>query len=135
MSAEVESVPNIKPHLLQAMPQVNSTIKNDYSKDDHLKLVASDKTDLKKNNDGNKSATKSPLKEQDLQRLSKELNREMKRIHSKLVFQYNEQIGSLVVIIKDSNGDKIIREIPSQEVVRLMEKMRDIVGIIFDKKG
>nr|WP_104741209.1 FlaG family protein [Helicobacter suis] len=77
----------------------------------------------------------SPPKEQDLQKLSKELNEEMRRIRSDLTFSYNEEIRSLVVTIKDSNGGKIIRQIPSQEVIKLAEKMHDIVGIIFDKKG
>ncbi|BCZ19138.1 hypothetical protein NHP190012_07800 [Helicobacter sp. NHP19-012] len=77
----------------------------------------------------------SPLKEQDLQKLAKELNEKMKQIESQLTFSYNEVLHSLVVMIKDSNGDRIIREIPSQEAIRLTEKMRDILGIIFDKKG
>ncbi|GLH57786.1 flagellar protein FlaG [Helicobacter ailurogastricus] len=76
-----------------------------------------------------------PLKEQDLQKLTKELNEKMKRIESNLTFSYNEVLHSLVVTIKDSNGDRIVREIPSQEVIKLTEKMRDILGIIFDKKG
>lgn len=76
-----------------------------------------------------------PLKERDLQKLTKELNEKMKRIESNLTFSYNEVLHSLVVTIKDSNGGRIVREIPSQEVIKLTEKMRDILGIIFDKKG
>lgn len=82
-----------------------------------------------------KKDDETPLGEQDLQKLTKELNEKMKRIESKLTFSYNEVLHSLVVTIKDSNGDRIIREIPSQEVIKLTEKMRDILGIIFDKKG
>ncbi|BDQ27527.1 FlaG family protein [Helicobacter heilmannii] len=77
----------------------------------------------------------SHLKEQDLQALTKELNEKMKRMESNLTFSYNEVLRSLVVTIKDSNGDRIIREIPSKEAIKLTEKMRDILGIIFDKKG
>ncbi|BCZ17724.1 Flagellar protein FlaG [Helicobacter sp. NHP19-003] len=82
-----------------------------------------------------KTEEEAHLKEQDLQKLAKELNEKMKRIESQLTFSYNDVLRSLVVTIKDSNGDRIIREIPSQEVVKLTEKMRDILGIIFDKKG
>ncbi len=30
---------------------------------------------------------------------------------------------------------KLIRKIPSDEAMRLSEKMKEIVGMIFDKKG
>ncbi|WP_050955555.1 flagellar protein FlaG [Helicobacter bizzozeronii] len=122
-----------QPHLLQAVPQVNPL--HIEEQNDLLQPVAN-KADLKKADKADQEAENALLlEERDLQKLSKELNREMKRIHSNLVFKYNEEIGSLVVVVKDSKGEHIIREIPPQGMVRLMEKMRDIVGIIFDKKG
>ncbi|CCB80130.1 putative FLAGELLIN PROTEIN [Helicobacter bizzozeronii CIII-1] len=122
-----------QPHLLQAVPQVSSINIGEHS--ELLRPIAN-KADLKKAEKAEQDANNALLlEEQDLQKLSKELNREMKRIHSNLVFKYNEEIGSLVVVVKDSKGEHIIREIPPQGMVRLMEKMRDIVGIIFDKKG
>ncbi|CAM2870670.1 flagellar protein FlaG [Helicobacter felis] len=78
---------------------------------------------------------KQELTERDLQKLSKELNEKMKRMHSDITFSYNEDIGGLVVTIKDDRGNRVIREIPPQAVIELSKKMRDIVGILFDKKG
>ncbi|WP_104749245.1 flagellar protein FlaG [Helicobacter cynogastricus] len=78
---------------------------------------------------------KQELTEQDLQKLSKELNEKMKRMHSDITFSYNEDIEGLVVTIKDDRGNRVIREIPPQAVIELSKKMRDIVGILFDKKG
>ncbi|GAA7070657.1 flagellar protein FlaG [Helicobacter pylori] len=70
-----------------------------------------------------------------LELLSKRLNEEMKRIGTDINFSYNDTIKGLVVSVKDANGDKVIREIPSKEAVELMQRMRDVIGIIFDKKG
>nr|WP_257875439.1 FlaG family protein [Helicobacter sp. 12S02232-10] len=72
---------------------------------------------------------------QELILLSGELNKEMKRINTDINFNYNDDIRGLVVTVKEVNGDKIIREIPSKEAIELMKKMHDIVGLIFDKKG
>ncbi|GAA9360477.1 FlaG family protein [Helicobacter pylori] len=70
-----------------------------------------------------------------LELLSERLNKEMKRIGTDINFSYNDTIKGLVVSVKDANGDKVIREIPSKEAVELMQRMRDVIGIIFDKRG
>ncbi len=70
-----------------------------------------------------------------LELLSERLNEEMKRIGTDIDFSYNDEIKGLVVSVKDANGDKVLREIPSKEAVELMQRMRDVIGIIFDEKG
>ncbi|WP_139547174.1 FlaG family protein [Helicobacter pylori] len=70
-----------------------------------------------------------------LELLSERLNEEMKRIGTDINFSYNDTIKGLVVSVKDANGDKVLREIPSKEAVELMQRMHDVIGIIFDKKG
>ncbi|PAF51014.1 FlaG family protein [Helicobacter sp. 13S00477-4] len=72
---------------------------------------------------------------QELILLSGELNKEMKRINTDINFNYNDDIRGLVVTVREVDGDKIVREIPSKEAIELMKKMHDIVGLIFDKKG
>ncbi|MCX2717014.1 FlaG family protein [Helicobacter sp. MIT 21-1697] len=73
--------------------------------------------------------------ENELRELSKKLNDEMKRIDTDIHFSYNENIPGLMVTVKESNGDKVIREIPSKEAIELMKKMREVIGVIFDKQG
>ncbi|MCH5313615.1 MAG: flagellar protein FlaG [Helicobacter sp.] len=73
--------------------------------------------------------------ESELRELSKKLNDEMKRVGTDLSFSYNENIPGLKVTVKESNSDKIIREIPSKEAIELMKKMREVIGVIFDKQG
>lgn len=72
---------------------------------------------------------------QELIETSRALNKEMKRININVDFSYNDDIQGLVVVVKESDGNKIIREIPSKEAIELMKKMHDLVGLIFDKKG
>lgn len=73
--------------------------------------------------------------ENELMELSKKLNDEMKNIGTDINFSYNENIPGLKVTVKEYNGDKVIREIPSKEAIELMKRMRELVGVIFDKKG
>ena len=73
--------------------------------------------------------------ESELRELSRKLNDEMKKIGTDLNFSYNENIPGLMVTVKEFNGDKVIREIPSKEAIELMKRMREVIGVIFDKQG
>lgn len=72
---------------------------------------------------------------QKLVELSQDLNREMKRINTDINFSYNDDLHGLIVTVKDGGSGKVIREIPSEEAIELMKKMRDVIGNIFDKKA
>lgn len=66
---------------------------------------------------------------------AKEINKKMEHIGADINFSYNDDIGGLVVTVKDpSNGGKVIREIPSKEAIELTKKMHEVVGLIFDKE-
>ena len=50
-------------------------------------------------------------------------------------FGYSDDVGSLYVSVYERETDNVIRQIPSKEAMELMAKMKEIVGMIFDKKG
>lgn len=72
--------------------------------------------------------------ENELRELSKKLNDEMKRVGTDLNFSYNENIPGLKVTVKESNSDKVIREIPSKEAIELMKRMREVIGVILTNR-
>ena len=47
---------------------------------------------------------------------------------------YGDKDDKIAVKVVDRDTGKIIREIPSKEMRALQEKMRELVGIIFDHK-
>ncbi len=66
--------------------------------------------------------------------LSKRLQEDMAKSNTNINFSYNDEIKSLVVTVRESTGQRIIREIPSEDAIELMLKMRDMVGNIFDER-
>ena len=52
-----------------------------------------------------------------------------------LRFQIHDKTKSTMVAVVDSMTDRVIREIPSKEVLDLFSKMQDYLGMIFDKKA
>lgn len=72
---------------------------------------------------------------QELQHLARQYNDEMKKLNTSVSFSYDDRIEGLLVIVKEGDSEKVIREIPSKEAIKLMKKMQDLVGLIFNKKA
>ncbi len=71
----------------------------------------------------------------ELMQLTEELNREFNPLNMNIKFGFSDDIDSLYVTVSERDSNRLIRKIPSDEAIELMVKMREIVGIIFDKKG
>ena len=52
-----------------------------------------------------------------------------------LRFQLHDKTHRTMVSVVDIASDKVIRQIPSEEVLDLVAKMDDYLGLIFDKKA
>ncbi len=65
----------------------------------------------------------------------KNLNKQMEELDTNVKFGFNDKIDTLFVDVMERSTGKIIRKIPSEEAMKLSERMKEIVGMIFDKKG
>ncbi len=64
----------------------------------------------------------------DLQRVSETFNR-------RLSFSLNEKLGQVVVKVIDNDTDTVVREIPPAELQRVYERIREVIGLLFDKSA
>jgi flagellar protein FlaG len=64
----------------------------------------------------------------DIQRVSEAFNRH-------LTFTLNEKLGQVVVKVIDNDTDKVVREIPPAELQRVYERIREVMGLLFDKSA
>jgi len=110
-----------------------SQIKQDDSLHSH-KLEETSKTHKDKEEEEIKKHHEEITKDK-LQDLTQQLNKEMAPLNPDIKFQYNDKVNELVVNVVDKNTDKVIRKIPSDEALKIMEKMRELVGALFDDKG
>jgi len=104
----------------------------------NINKVQSDKTQIEKNNEIQKHQIEKKSKDEikkELQKIVEELNREMNPLNIDLKFKFNDKIDELTVMVIDKKTNEVIREFPPKEALKLMEKMRELVGMLFDKKG
>ncbi|WP_024789956.1 flagellar protein FlaG [Lebetimonas sp. JH292] len=92
------------------------------------------KTLTQKANQTDNKMDKEHLKKE-LQKLTEELNRAISPLNTSLKFKFNDKVDFLTVEVVDTKKNDVIRKFPSDEALRLMEKMKEVVGILFDKKG
>ncbi|MBF0498591.1 MAG: flagellar protein FlaG [Candidatus Riflebacteria bacterium] len=89
---------------------------------------------------GDKSRTDSQAK--DSQRVAAKLsdavgtlNQAAGMVDRSLRFKIDDKTKEMMVSVIDNKTEKVIRQIPSQEVLDMVAKMKDYMGMVFDKKA
>ena len=86
-----------------------------------------------------KSARDNEQKKDDIaQKLTEtvsKLNKQMDSLGTNVQFGFNDKINVMFVDVVERSTGKPIRKIPTEEAMALSEKMQEIIGTIFDKKG
>ncbi len=62
------------------------------------------------------------------------LNSELGQKRISLNFSIDDDSGSLVVQVVESESGKVIRQIPPDEILTLRKRLEELTGIIFDAK-
>jgi uncharacterized FlaG/YvyC family protein len=64
----------------------------------------------------------------DLQQMSVTFN-------TRLSFSLNEKLDQIVVKVIENGTDKIVREIPPSELQQVYERIREVIGLLFDESA
>ena len=78
------------------------------------------------------SNTEPPTSEQ-LQQYLRELQTITSALNRRLRFDYNEQLEQLIVKVIDANTDKVIKELPPEELQRVHIRIREAIGLLIDE--
>ncbi|MEY4504132.1 MAG: hypothetical protein RL154_425 [Pseudomonadota bacterium] len=92
--------------------------------------------------DANNTKDNDPLKKtdvkkdkQELDKLTQDLNKELSSLNVDAKFGFDDKTGAMYVSIYEKNSDTLLRKIPSDEVMRMMSKMKELMGSIIDKQA
>ncbi len=71
---------------------------------------------------------------QEVKELAEGMNEMMDGLHTSIGFSIREELGSQVVVeIKDRKTNELIKQIPSEELLLIKEKMDEFTGLLFDQ--
>lgn len=73
--------------------------------------------------------------EAQLKAVIEKANLEMKQLNRGLEFSYHEDLHRVSVKVYDKDTKEVIKEIPSDEMLDLLKKLKEMSGAIIDQRG
>lgn len=73
------------------------------------------------------------LSNEEIEELAKFLNDSVDLFNISIHFELNQDIDRVVVQVTDKNTGEIIRQIPSDELIALAERLNEMVGVLFNE--
>lgn len=61
-------------------------------------------------------------------------NEKLRFVKTSLNYRVHEETNQIIVQVKNSETDEVIREIPSEKNLDMLAKMRELAGIMVDEK-
>jgi len=85
--------------------------------------------------DGNTDETGNikPPSGEDVEKALVKVNDLVKSLNRKLNFSYDDRIEKIIVRVTEGDSEKVIRQIPPEEMIRLSLKMDEMMGMLINQ--
>lgn len=77
---------------------------------------------------------KEAASEQQIRKAISRANDKMKKTRTRCEFSYHEETKRVSIKVLDRETEEVIREIPPEETLEMVEKMVELAGILFDER-
>lgn len=77
------------------------------------------------------SAISTEIKQPELEDVVKEINNVMASVQRDINFSIDEKSGRKVISVYEKGTDKLIRQLPSEEALKLLDNLEQLKGILF----
>jgi flagellar protein FlaG len=74
------------------------------------------------------------ISRQEIERQAKALEQTFLAFNRKVKLSVNEAINQVVIKVVDAETDKVIKEIPAEEIQRLIARIKETIGLLVDEK-
>ena len=90
------------------------------------KLTASEESEKKKKNE---------ISKEEAAKMTDALNQMMEKMQFDLKFHYYDKIDQMAVQLVDQKTNKVLKEFPSKDMIKMLTNLHDWIGMILDKKA
>lgn len=113
----------------QPAPVTNVETSDAVAQDKQTEVKSSQQSDNTGSSQTSDNSEKNAATMKDMSEINKIINR-----NTVAEFGYNEPTNRITIKIKDKDTDEVIREIPSEKALKMLEKAWEIAGILVDEK-
>ena len=75
------------------------------------------------------------LTREQVRQYTEELRRVSRAFNKRLSFNYNEDLEQMIVKVIDRDTDKVIKELPPNELQRVHLRIREAIGLLLDESA
>lgn len=93
---------------------------------------------LNNNQNGSNQATEKKMQvnpEKQIKSAISKANSQLKFTSTRCEFTYFDDINRVAIKVIDKETDEVIREIPPEETLELVQKLWEFAGLLYDEKG
>jgi len=122
---------------LEIFTQINNiNIKNNENNNVVSKTLQNNNKLIKINNllKINNNTKNKKLIKNEIENLIKELNKELDKLNTSVKFKYLNKLENFIVQVIDTKNNKVIGELPPKDIQKLQIKLKELTGLLFDKK-
>jgi flagellar protein FlaG len=74
------------------------------------------------------------LTRQEIEAQAKALEKTFLAFNRRVVLAVNDQINQVIIKVVDAETDKVIKEIPAEEIQHLIARIKETIGLLVDEK-
>ena len=78
--------------------------------------------------------SKEEITSQKLRQTTDDLNSQMEMLKTNVRFAFSDDINALFVQVTEKDTGRVIRQIPSEEAIKIASYFKNAVGLLFDKE-
>jgi len=78
--------------------------------------------------------TRPALSRQEIESQARALEKTFQAFNRRVILSVNDEINQVVIKVVDAETDKVIKEIPPEEIQRMTARIKETIGILVDEK-
>ncbi|MDR2153382.1 MAG: flagellar protein FlaG [Helicobacteraceae bacterium] len=82
-----------------------------------------------------KAGEEAQMSREQFENLVSNLNESAHTLRMQLRFGYSEDIGGLYLSVLDAKSGDVIRQIPSEQAIKFIARMREVAGLLLDERA
>ncbi|SMD09797.1 flagellar protein FlaG [Sporomusa malonica] len=81
------------------------------------------------------TADKNQFSKSELENVTEKLNNFMQSINTDIRFELHTETNTLMIQVEDSKTHEVLKEVPAHELLDMVTRIRECIGVFLDKKA
>jgi flagellar protein FlaG len=128
-------IPNIKPMVLEPWLVPEQKVKEPVSVKPVPKGEETSFGKLDRERGSRQNDIPSALGSERANELAKDIQRYLSEFHVNLSFEVSDRTGDVVVKVVNSDTKEVIRQIPSEDLLKILDNLEELRGVLFARKA